>query len=75
MEPGRHIQFGFHSSRPTGPVTPVYDFVSKHVDEGGMTDVILLDVSKVFNAVVHSLLILYSEQYVLKIVLNSLGKF
>ena len=53
----------------------MYDFVSKHEDEGGMTDVILFDVSKVFNAVVHSLLILYSEQYVLKIVLNSSGKF
>ena len=35
----------------------VYDFVSKHVDEGSMTDVILFDFSKAFDVVVHSLLI------------------
>ena len=34
----------------------VYDFVSKHMDEGGITDVILFDFSKAFD-VVHSVLL------------------
>ena len=34
-----------------------YDFVSKHMDEGGITDVILFDFSKEFDVVVHSVLL------------------
>ena len=51
-------QFGFRSSRSTmDQLLLVYDFVSKHIDEGGVTDVILFDFSKAFDVVVHSLLI------------------
>ena len=52
------LQFGFHSSTSMmDQLLLVYDFVSKDADEGGVTDMILFDFSKVFNVIVHSLLI------------------
>ena len=51
-------QFGFRASRSTSDqLLLVYDYVSKHMDDGGVVDVILFDFSKAFDVVVHSLLL------------------
>ena len=51
-------QFGFRPGRSTQEqLLLTYDFVSKQLDDGGVTDLILFDFSKAFDVVVHSILI------------------
>ena len=51
-------QFGFRTGRSTmDQLLLVYDSVSKQVDKGAVSDVILFDFSKAFDVVVHSLMI------------------
>lgn len=51
-------QFGFRVGRSTQEqLLLTYNFVSKQIDEGYVTDLILIDFSKAFDVVVHSLLL------------------
>ena len=51
-------QFGFWAHRSTiDQLLMVYDSVSKSMDRGGVTDLILFDFSKAFDVVAHSLLL------------------
>ena len=51
-------QFGFRAHRSTmDQLLMVYDSVSKSMDRGGVTDLILFDFSKAFDVVAHSLLL------------------
>ena len=51
-------QFGFRSGKSTvDQLLLVYNIVSKNLDLGGVTDVVLFDFSKAFDVVCHDLLI------------------